>query len=194
MYFLLDLSHNVRVPPVYFSENIRATIKQRLFTDVEGRFLGAYGFVVAITEVKCLGLRLLGNDGALGSGAARGSELPPGEIDSASGMAVFPVRFQALVFRPFKGECVDAHVTRVTQHGFFAESGPLIIFVSHHLLPEDMQYKTEGGEVRFQSRGNAYDVIKALSCVRLKIIGLKIEATEITATGSMREDFLGLQS
>ena len=169
---------------MYFNQNLRYTIRQRLFADVEGKFAGGHGFIVGITEVPCLGYHLIGRQGG------PEPELPPGRIDPQTGLAVFQIEYQAVVYRPFKGEVVDAEVSRVTQHGFFAESGPLTIFVSHHLLPEDMQYKTTG-EVCFQSRDQA-ETIKARTSVRLKIIGLKIETTEITATGSMREDYLGV--
>ena len=37
----------------------------------------------------------------------------------------FPVRYKAVVFRPFKGEVLDAVVTTVNKMGFFAEVGPL---------------------------------------------------------------------
>ena len=37
----------------------------------------------------------------------------------------FPIRYMAVVFRPFKGEVLDAIVTTVNKMGFFAEVGPL---------------------------------------------------------------------
>ena len=37
----------------------------------------------------------------------------------------FPMRYMAVVFRPFKGEVLDAVVTTVNKMGFFAEVGPL---------------------------------------------------------------------
>ena len=37
----------------------------------------------------------------------------------------FPIRYMAVVFRPFKGEVLDAVVTTVNKMGFFAEVGPL---------------------------------------------------------------------
>ena len=43
---------------------------------------------------------------------------------------VFKVKFEALVFRPFKGEILDGMVTDVTGDGIFIESGPLKSFIS----------------------------------------------------------------
>ncbi|CAI7837491.1 unnamed protein product, partial [Closterium sp. NIES-53] len=63
------------------------------------------------------------------------------------------------------------------QMGFFAEAGPVQIFVSNHLIPDDMSftpgdinsYQTEDGTVKIQ----------ADSEVRLKIVGTRVDATEI---------------
>ena len=71
-------------------------------------------------------------------------------------MAEFIVRYRAIVYRPFKGETVDGIVGNVNkvrqsvfsstfrpsrpltpflviQMGFFAEVGPLTVFVSSHV-------------------------------------------------------------
>ena len=50
------------------------------------------------------------------------------------------MRFNAIVFRPFKGEVLDAVVTQVNKLGFFAQVGPLQVFVSKHLIPSDMRF------------------------------------------------------
>ena len=50
------------------------------------------------------------------------------------------MRFNAIVFRPFKGEVFDAVVTQVNKLGFFAQVGPLQVFVSKHLIPSDMKF------------------------------------------------------
>ncbi|CAI7854039.1 unnamed protein product, partial [Closterium sp. NIES-54] len=65
--------------------------------------------------------------------------------------------------------------------GFFAEAGPVQIFVSNHLIPDDMSftpgdinsYQTEDGTVKIQ----------ADSEVRLKIVGTRVDATEIVSPG-----------
>ena len=44
---------------------------------------------------------------------------------AGAGLVTFPIRYMAVVFRPFKGEVLDAVVTTVNKMGFFAEVGPL---------------------------------------------------------------------
>lgn len=85
-------------------------------------------------------------------------ETGKGTIQPGTGMAEFIVRYRAIVYRPFKGETVDGVVGNVNkvglcnpetlsttvsrpclcahralQMGFFAEVGPLNVFVSSHV-------------------------------------------------------------
>ena len=72
---------------------------------------------------------------------------------------VYPVRYKAIVFRPFKGEVLDAVVTQVNKVGLFTEIGPLSCFISRHSIPSDMSfdpnsnppcYKTQDEDVVIQ--------------------------------------------
>ena len=54
--------------------------------------LGKYGFVIAVTTIDSVGAGLI----------------QPGE-----GFVTYPVKYKAIVFRPFKGEVLDAVVTQV---------------------------------------------------------------------------------
>ena len=40
---------------------------------------------------------------------------------------------KAIVFRPFKGEVLDAIITQVNKVGLFTQIGPLSCFVSRHV-------------------------------------------------------------
>lgn len=89
-----------------------------------------YGFVIAVTSIDNIGAGLI----------------LPGQ-----GFVVYPVKYKAIVFRPFKGEVLDAVVRQVNkvcellclicfvitkgilQVGMFAEIGPLSCFISHHV-------------------------------------------------------------
>ncbi|PWA54592.1 DNA-directed RNA polymerase II subunit RPB7 [Artemisia annua] len=56
--------------------------------------------------------------------------LGKGIIRDGTGFVTFPVKYLCVVFRPFKGEILEAIVTMM---GFFAEAGPVKIFVSNHV-------------------------------------------------------------
>lgn len=51
------------------------------------------------------------------------------------GSVEFRIKYRAIVLKPFKNEVVDAVVVTVNKMGFFAEVGPLNIFISNHVLP-----------------------------------------------------------
>jgi len=111
-----------------------------------------------------------------------------GRIVEGSGMVLFPMRFKAIVFRPFKGEVVDAVVTQVNKMGFMAEVGPLQVFVSKHLIPADMKF--DPNDQSFISEDESIKISKDDE-VRLKIVGSRVDASEIFSIGSIKEDYLG---
>lgn len=173
-FFVVTLRRDVEIHPKFFGANLMDRLTQLLSVEVEGSFAGKHGFVVAVLEI------------------ANSAETPiEGRLDDVSGMAVFTLSYQAVVFRPFKGEVLNAVVTKVVQHGFFAQAGPLTVFVSYHLLPGEMKYNAVRESWRSESIEDSEE-IKKDSTVRLRILGLKIEATTISATGSVKEDWLGL--
>lgn len=57
-------------------------------------FVSRYGFVIAVTTIDSIGAGLI----------------QPGQ-----GFVVYPVKYKAIVFRPFKGEVLDAIVTQVNK-------------------------------------------------------------------------------
>ena len=56
-----------------------------------------------------------------------------------------------LTYVQFNGEVVDAKITNVNKMGFFAEVGPLSIFVSSHLLPIDYKFHPDSNPPEFTS-------------------------------------------
>ncbi|KAL1060436.1 hypothetical protein V6Z11_1Z097600, partial [Gossypium hirsutum] len=161
VFFHIVLERNMQLHPRHFGRNLRENIVSKLMKDVEG---------------TCSGIKNVGK----------------GLIRDGAGFVTFPVKYQCIVFRPFKGEILEAVVTMVNKAcmGFFAEAGPVQIFVSNHLTPDDMEfqsgdlpnYTTSGGSVCF----------KKDSEVRLKIIGTQVDATEKFCIGTIKDDFLGV--
>ena len=115
--------------------------------------------------------------------------LPPG-----GGLATFPMRYNAIVFRPFKGEVFDAVVTTVNKLGFFAQVGPLQVFVSKHLIPTDMQFDPQSTPASYVSSISEQQPqrISKDSEVRLRVIATRVDASEIFAIGTIKDEYLGL--
>ena len=93
MFYHISLDHEIMLHPRYFGPQLMDTVKQKLFSEVEGTCTGKYGFVIAVTTIDNIGAGLI----------------QPGQ-----GFVVYPVKYKAIVFRPFKGEVLDAVVTQVS--------------------------------------------------------------------------------
>lgn len=134
MFFLHNLERRVTLHPSYFGRNMHELVTTKLVKDVEGTCAGDY-YIIAIMDTF---------------------DVSEGRILPGSGLAEFTVGYRAVVWRPFKGEVVclpsprilqhhkgmltdvfyaqvDAIVSSVNRHGFFANAGPLRLFVSEHV-------------------------------------------------------------
>jgi len=86
-------------------------------------------------------------------------------------------------------ETID--ISSTIQVGFFAELGPLRIFVSTHLLPPHYKFQPDSNPPELVAQDQvAVNVVKGTK-VRLRIVGARMEVTEIFAIGTMKEDYLG---
>ncbi|CAN7114760.1 unnamed protein product [Brassica rapa subsp. narinosa] len=169
MFFHIVLERNMQLHPRFFGQNLRENLVSKLIKDVEGTISGRHGFVLAVTGIESIG---------------------KGLIRDGTPFVTFPVKYRCVVFRPFEGEVLEAVVTRVVQHGFFAEAGPLKIFVSNHCIPDDMEY--QAGDMPTYTKSDGSVRIQEDCEVRLKVFGFSIDATEISCVGSIKERFLGL--
>ena len=74
------------------------TVKQKLFSEVEGTCTGKYGFVIAVTNIE---------------------NISSGLIQPGQGLVVYHVKYKAIVFRPFKVHnktCIQVHSVNCTAH------------------------------------------------------------------------------
>lgn len=167
MFFLHNLERRVTLHPSYFGRNMHELVTTKLVKDVEGTCAGDY-FIIAIMDTF---------------------DVSEGRILPGSGMAEFTVGYRAVVWRPFKGEVVDAIVLTINPHGFFARLGPIRIFVSAYMMPSDVVY--DGNATPPQFTNNADVVIEPGTPIRARIMGLRNEVGEMWAIGTIKGDFLG---
>ncbi|KAL7073705.1 hypothetical protein ACQ4LE_007095 [Meloidogyne hapla] len=172
MFYHLSLEHEIQLHPKYFGQSLMETVKQKLFSEVEGTCTGKYGFVIAVTTIDTIG---------------------HGMIQPGRGFVTFPVKYKAIVFRPFKGQVMDAVVTQVNKVGIFCDIGPLSCFISRHCIPPDMDFEPANIPPCYKSADETI-VIKQDDEIRLKIIGIRVDATDIFAIGTLMDDYLGLCS
>jgi DNA-directed RNA polymerase II subunit RPB7 len=172
MFYVKSLEHEIVLEPVHFGPKLRATIVRLLKEGVEGLALATYGYVVNVIEVP-------------------EDKIQSGIIDYDTGNVVFTVHYTALLLRPFINEVLDAVVSQCNPLGFFAFCGPLRIFVSKHSMPEDMYNGFDSDKDAWISEDKEV-VISAGSGVRCKIKGRTVEQGNITAIGTIKDNYLGL--
>ena len=172
MFYVTDLEHEIVLEPIHFGPKLRSTIVRLLKEEVEGLALANYGYVVNVVEVKEHTVRS-----------------DPIEYDS--GNVAFFVTYSALLLRPFINEVLDATVSICSPLGFFAFVGPLRIFVSKHSMQEDMMNGFDSEKDAWVSDDK--EVVITSGCgVRLRIKGRTVEQGNITAIGTIKDNYLGL--
>lgn len=171
MFFHILLDKSVLLHPRFFGPNIKSILIKKLNIEVEGTCSGRYGFIITVTSIEKIGL---------------------GKVQEGTGSVLFPIKFKAIVFKPYKGEILDAIVINVIKMGFFAEAGPLQIFVSQHLIPSDMKFDPQSSTACFLSEDGTK--IEKDTQVRLKVVGTRIDSNGFFCTGSIKEDYLGVTS
>jgi DNA-directed RNA polymerase II subunit RPB7 len=175
MFFHCELEKELILYPRHFGPNMKDQLTNKLIAKVEGTCSGRYGFIITVTEVL---------------------EHGKGKIREGAGLVMFNMKYNAVVFRPFKGEVLDAVVETVNKMGFFAEVGPLKVFVSKHLIPTDMDFDPQSNPAAYVSQVSS-DVSSRITKdteVRLRIMGTRIDANEIFAIGTIKDDYLGVLS
>ncbi|VDK50361.1 unnamed protein product [Anisakis simplex] len=172
MFYHIPLDHEICLHPKYFGPDLLETVKRKLFNEVEGTCTGKYGFVIAVTTIDNIG---------------------SGLIQPGRGFVVYPVKYRAIVFRPFKGQVVDAVVSQVNKVGIFCDIGPMSCFVSRHCIPPDMEFEPNANPPCYKTQDESV-VIKQDDEIRVKLIGTRVDAADIFAIGTLMDDYLGLSA
>jgi DNA-directed RNA polymerase II subunit RPB7 len=170
MFYSIDLTKELEIPPRFLGPKLKEEIFERLRHEVEGYCTGKTGFVLAVTSLYSIG---------------------QGMIREGVGNARFNVQYRCIAFMPHKGEVLDATVNSINKMGFFASAGPLQLFVSNHLIPEEFEFDTSNEPAYVTTEG---EKIVPGSEVRVRIVGTRVDANEIFAVATMNDDFLGLMS
>mmetsp|Transcript_6638 Transcript_6638/g.16888 ORF Transcript_6638/g.16888 Transcript_6638/m.16888 type:complete len:177 (+) Transcript_6638:294-824(+) len=170
MFFLLEMERIVTLPPQTFGSGLRETLHKQLISEVEGTCSGKHGYIVCVTRIVDAG---------------------KGRIQMGTGKATFHMKYQCVAFRPFKGEVIDCVVTQINKMGFFADAGPFAIFVSSNLIPGDYEFTSGDQGPSFVSGEQDVSIVKDCE-VRVKIVGTRVDATEIFGIGTIKEDYLGV--
>ncbi|KAH9479293.1 DNA-directed RNA polymerase II subunit rpb7 [Psilocybe cubensis] len=180
MFFIKELTHTILLHPSYFGPRMLSFLENKLYSDVEGTCSGQFGYIIAVVSVLDIG---------------------KGMVLSGSGQAEFITRYRAIVFKPFKGEVVDGVVNNVnkmldrSRSLYLIKYTPLASFEvfayssPFQLILPDMKFDPNSNPPSFASEDQ---IIEKNTKIRLKIVGTRVDATEIFAIGTIKEDHLGV--
>uniref|UniRef100_A0A672NR00 DNA-directed RNA polymerase subunit n=1 Tax=Sinocyclocheilus grahami TaxID=75366 RepID=A0A672NR00_SINGR len=154
---MISLEHEILLHPRYFGPNLLNTVKQKLFTEVEGTCTGKYGFVIAVTTIDNIGA---------------------GVIQPGRGFVLYPVKYKAIVFRPFKGEVVDAVVTQVNKVRFMETDQNIHEPLYKESIPSEMEFDPNSNPPCYKTVDEDI-VIQQDDEIRLKIVGTRVDKNDI---------------
>lgn len=171
MFFIKKLRREVLLEPKYLGPSLKEHVRNKVIGELEGQCLGNHGYVISVLEIK-------------------NEDIVPGLIDNDSGSVQVTVYYSVILLRLFRNEVVDAVVSMASDaNGFFAKVGPLLIFVSRHSMPDDIEFSQMDGDC-WKSHDEKVEIREG-SIVRLKVIGVQIERGSISAVGTIKDNFLG---
>lgn len=166
----MHLEHDMVLHPRYFGPQLKDTIVEKLYREVEGTCNARYGFIMTIVRIDDVGSGVLQTD--------------------VNGMAIYKVKYTAVIFRLFKGQVVEGIVKQVNKVGIFVEVGAATCFINHHSIPP--HYTFSAGAPACYKSSNEEPAITIEEKIRVKIIGTKIDIGGIFAIGTLMDDYLGI--
>lgn len=101
MFLLKTLYYIVTLRPMDFTNEIKTKIRNKINASVEGKCLLPHGFIICVDEI----LKIL-----------------PLQVNE-EGHALFKVKYNALVFKPYNEEVIDVVVSRISSDGIDANAG-----------------------------------------------------------------------
>jgi|SRR3989338_1278397 len=104
MFYKVELKDFVRVPPIYFSNDVNEAVLKSVKQKFEGFIDPDLGIVVDVTSIKSVG---------------------EGVIIPGDGASYYDSIFELIVFRPELQEVVGGRIKDITDFGAFLSMGPI---------------------------------------------------------------------
>ncbi|CCF73282.1 DNA-directed RNA polymerase II subunit G [Babesia microti strain RI] len=167
MYFVIEQWKNIGIKPSQLGPNYQQCIEEMLRNEVEGHCTAKFGYVVCVIRIV---------------------HCESGRVQDGTGMIIVSVKYQAIVFKPFKDEVLDAIVTDVNKLGFFAQAGPLKVFVSKSSIAPGYAYQDDASQPCFS---DGTSVIRSQTEIRMRLQGIRYDNSNMFAIATIKADYLG---
>lgn len=188
VFFVQAMRQTVIVPPSALGPKLKEHVREALYRSVEGMPISHAGAQAVAADGTPLGSS---NGAGFIVAVTRFSEdeIRGGVIDHMNGHVKYILRFNALVFRPFRNEVMDAVVTSVTDLGIRAEAGPTDVFIGRPHMPMDMELVAADSSYTSNETGVK---LRVGSAIRVKVLGVASHGSMTHVVASINEPFLGL--
>ncbi|KEP66875.1 UNVERIFIED_CONTAM: DNA-directed RNA polymerase II RPB7 [Hammondia hammondi] len=167
MFFVVEQWHNVALRPAQLGRRYTQYVETLLRQQVEGKCLHNLGYIICVIRIV---------------------HMEAGRVQDGTGMVIVAARYQAIAFKPFKDEVLDAVITDVNKLGLFAQCGPLKVFVSRASLPPSFVYQDDSA-VGCMTDGEVE--LRVDSDIRLRLLGVRYDSMNLFAIATINESYLG---
>ncbi|XP_077248072.1 RNA polymerase Rpb7-like, N-terminal domain-containing protein [Tasmannia lanceolata] len=173
MYLEIEMNSHVLIPPEELHEEglmLQRAIMIHLLDDIaKKKATKDHGYFLAVTTLNSIG---------------------EGKVRELTGDVLFPVSFNCITFKPFKGEVLQGVVEKILKHGVLLKCGPIeTIFLSNKTMKD---YKFVPGENPMFLSEN-HSKLEKNEVVRFMVLGWKwVESErEFQLLATLEGDFLG---
>ncbi|XP_030385925.1 DNA-directed RNA polymerase II subunit RPB7-like [Scaptodrosophila lebanonensis] len=170
MFMQITLEHTTKLHPRYFSKELTGQLIAQFHFEVEGSCAPRIGCIICVKQILSIG---------------------SGVIQRLEGYARHRIRYEAIVYRPIRGEVIDVKVTYITRLGIFAQAGVMACFISQYSIPLHYEFCGSAMPPCMKSKSDSSGILPN-DKLRVRILGTRTNTKSIFATATLLEDFLGL--
>lgn len=189
VFFVQTMRQTVVVPPSALGPRLKEHVREALYGSVEGQTIAHTGSQPISADGSVLSSSSAGAGFIVAVTRFSEGDIKGGVIDHLNGHVKYSLRYDALVFRPFKNEVMDAVVTSVTDLGIRAEAGPTDVFVGRPHMPMDMEMMAADSSYTSSDTGVK---IRVGSAIRVRVLGIAAHGSMTHVVASINEAHLGL--
>jgi DNA-directed RNA polymerase subunit E'/Rpb7 len=157
MFFLSSITSEICILPKDLTTDTRTLIECKA-KELVGKVIGNNGYIISIIDF---------------------SQLSKGKVDNETGRVNFKIIYKAITFKLIEHEIIDTKPFFINEYGFFCKIGPCQLFISKHMMT-NWDYNSDKN-IWF----NFNDVVCIDKSIKLKIIAVRINSSEITGLASI---------
>ena len=170
MFFLYSFIKDVTISPSDLSKDLKKIIKVKLIEEVTGTCNERYGYFIKVIRI---------------------GDIRNGFIMEGTGDIIFKMKYEVVLFRPFKGEVCDGIIEKIlaVEGGIHVRVGPMLVFISKDDIPSKYEFDEKSNS--YINKDDDSDIIKEGEKLRLKYKEIQFDVSDFKPIGTLMDKFLG---